>query len=913
LQALAYIKENSFDKSGFFLTSSGVGGKLMLMKAIIGMTLPLLIATLGAQEMDYVAKGKETFGLWGCSECHVSTKEDNSIKTGPSLYNLFQLQPRDRAVNDADGKMGTIKADKDYFLKSVRQPALHLAISESGPTKGTTYPAIMPQFTPALVSDADLEMIWHYLHHAADEGKNGPAKVMGPAPKQTTNHNPLADPDEVIVSQRPRMFRAPLLQASGRAIHVGLPNGYNYSFDPRFFSLRGVWTGGFLNLKKERTGRSTPGSERGKGSETMLDAKPFLTPLTADGKVLDLEFKEPDVADDSAVEKHLWKGGDFMKELASWDCEFKGYEINADGEPEFLFRMGKNLFRQKISFTGSGEIVITLVATTKSPQVFQLREDALTSVKVEGGKLEKNRWTLPAAKEATYRLVAQTGKVPVARTPVSKAENLAPQALVVEQSKAALPPGYTIENWLAPTDTFGRKQLFEPTAIAVAKDGTIVVGTRTAGIWRLKNKQWELFAEGMYECLGLVIEDHRGDVIVIAQKPELTRISDSNRDGKADRFQTVCDDFGFHGNYHEYTHGPVRDAAGNYYFTLNLCHSNNVKASYKAGGNFMGSMGGFRGWACRVTPAGVFEPYASGVRSPAGLGMDPEGRIVYIDNQGEYFGSSKISYLIKDHFYGHPSGLVSLPGMTPSSPEIVFEKWQPKTHVSALWFPHSKYANSPGNPAWDQSKGKFGPYAGQMFVGDQTISTLARVQFEKVGKMDQGTMVMFSRDIASGVMRPCFLPDSSLLLGQTGRGWQSKGGNQAALQRVTWDGKTIPADIHHIHTMSKGLRVHFTTPLQQEVTSDQVRAACKINSWTYTDAVTYGSRENEKRENAIEAIVISKDRQSIELRLPDFAQTDQVVNRLYQVVFDSPEKLFTAVPARAPLDAYQTIRAVPEP
>jgi len=895
------------------LTSKALAATFAAMKISTSLALALLLVPAGAEEIDYVAKGKELFGLWGCAECHVSTKDDNSIKTGPTLYNLFQLKPRDRAVNDATGKATTIKADKDYFVKSVRQPAVHLAISESGPTKGTAYPPIMPQFTAALLSDSDVEMIWHYLHSAADAGNSGPAKVMGPAPQASANANPLDDPDEIIVGKRARVFRAPILEASGRGIHVGLPNGYNYSYDPRFFSMRGVWSGGFLNLKKERVGRSTPGSDRGKGHAAMLDASPFLTPLTADGKAIDFEFKEPDVADDAAVEKHLWKGGDFMKELASWDCEFKGYELNASGEPEFLFRVGKNSFRQKISFTDSGEIVITLVATIATPQTFQLRKDGITSAKVEGGTLDQGRWSLPVGTETTYRLIANIGQAPVGRAVVNRDENLAPQPLTVEPGKAALPPGYAIENWMAPTDTHGRKQLFEPTAIAVAKDGTIVVGTRTAGVWRLKNKQWQLFAEGTYECLGLVIEDDKGDVIVIAQKPELTRISDLNGDGAADRFQTVCDDFGFHGNYHEYTHGPVRDAEGNYYFTLNLCHSNNLKASYKAGGNFMGSMGGFRGWACRVTPAGVFEPYASGVRSPAGLGMDPQGRLVYIDNQGEYFGSSKISYLKQGDFYGHPSGLVSLPGMKPSSQEITFDKWQPKTHVSALWFPHSKYANSPGNPAWDLTGGKFGPYAGQMFVGDQTISTLVRVQFEQVGKVDQGTMIMFSRDLASGVMRPCFLPDSSLLLGQTGRGWQSKGGNQAALQRITWDGKTVPADIHHIITESKGLKVVFTAPLRDDVTPAQLLADCKITSWTYTDAVTYGSRENEKRENAVESIVISADRKSIQLRMPEFSQPAQIINRLSNVVFQNPDKLFTAAPARTPLEAFQTIRAVPQP
>ena len=106
----------------------------------------------------------------------------------------------------------------------------------------------------------------------------------------------------------------------------------------------------------------------------------------------------------------------------------------------------------------------------------------------------------------------------------------------------------------------------------MAKDGTIVVATRTAGIWRIRNNKWTLFAEGTYECLGVWIEDDKGDRIVVMQKPELTRMSDSNNDGRADQFETVCDDYGFHGNYHEYAHGPVRDAQGNYYFTLNLSH-----------------------------------------------------------------------------------------------------------------------------------------------------------------------------------------------------------------------------------------------------------------------------------------------------------------------------------------------------
>ena len=63
-----------------------------------------------------------------------------------------------------------------------------------------------------------------------------------------------------------------------------------------------------------------------------------------------------------------------------------------------------------------------------------------------------------------------------------------------------------------------------------------------------------------------------------------------------------------------------------------------------------GFNGGYRGWACKVTPQGEFIPYASGLRSPAGLGFGPDGRLWYAENQGEYVGSSKVVPLEEVNF-----------------------------------------------------------------------------------------------------------------------------------------------------------------------------------------------------------------------------------------------------------------------
>ena len=102
----------------------------------------------------------------------------------------------------------------------------------------------------------------------------------------------------------------------------------------------------------------------------------------------------------------------------------------------------------------------------------------------------------------------------------------------------------------------------------------------------------------------------------------------------------------------------------------------------------MGSMGGYRGWACRVTPEGKFEPFAFGLRSPAGIGVAPDGRIWYAENQGEYVGSSKIVPLEQGKFYGHMSGLVDLPGMIPDAPELNHDLWKDKLRKGAVWLPH---------------------------------------------------------------------------------------------------------------------------------------------------------------------------------------------------------------------------------
>ncbi len=896
-------------------------GTLKIMKkAMTMMAIPMITAgaAWGQGEFDAVKRGGELFETMGCIVCHSVAKDDPAAKTGPNLHGLFVTNPRDREVLAKNKKL-SVKADRAYFQRSMRNSWDELAVAESGPTTGTPYGAVMPSFAPEVISDEDLEAVWHYVRTLADGDNAGPAQVMLTKKDAPAAASLLEIPGEEPVADRTRVFRAPVPGTSGRAVAVGQPNGASYAFDPRFLSLRVIWTGAFLNLKEERNGRGGKPSNPGKGAKMLRYGKPVLAPHTSGGEIVDFQFKEPDVNDSEAQIRYLNDKVDQLDRLAALDAEYLGHSVAKDGAPSFRFRIGKNTFSQTICIADDGMIEIALTGKVQEAQRFEFVAQGLEGVSVAGGELKDDVWSLPAsAKEATFTLKARLTGGLIASPKLPHGEDWTPQPMVKNPSEPGkkpleLPAGYSALTWAPPLDLFGRVQLFEPTGIAIAKDGTIVLSTRTAGVWRIRDGKWSLFAENAYESLGVVIEDDKGDRIVISQKPEITRLTDTDGDGRADKFDTLCDDFGFHGNYHEYTHGPVRDEAGNYYFLLNLSHDHhNEKTSWRAGGPFMGSMEGFRGWACRVTPEGKFEPYANGLRSPAGIGFAPDGRLWYAENQGEYVGSSKWVPLEQGKFYGHISGLVSLPGMTPASPEIQYPLWKDKLRKGAVWLPHGKLSNSPGNPAWDTTGGKFGVHQGQVFIGDQTLSTMMRIVTEKVNGEDQGCVVPFARGMSSGVMRPVFLPDGSLLVGQTGRGWQSNGGRQDALQQLVWDGKTVAADIHAAVAAKDGFTLRFTKPLAADVTSEALAAKFKMSSWFYTNDGKYGSPQHDKRDETLAGAEISADRLSVTLKPTGFGQGDKWLVRIYHIQLSDTTGLFGDAPVWKALETYYTLNSIPK-
>lgn len=388
-------------------------------------------------------------------------------------------------------------------------------------------------------------------------------------------------------------------------------------------------------------------------------------------------------------------------------------------------------------------------------------------------------------------------------------------------------------------------------------DGKIMVATRLGDIFLVEGAygdptkvQFKRWARGLAQPLGLLELD---GWIYCAQRGELTRLKDRDGDGQCDVLETVCDDWQISGNYHEYNFGPRRDPEGYLWVTLN-----------KPFGGEPYGRADWRGWAVRIDPkTGAMYPMCAGLRSPAGIETSPLGDMFYTDNQGEWCNASKLSHLEFGDYHGHPWGLI-----TKEKAGVPFSKFQepisgtwmkdmhlqnPNFKMPAVWFPYDKMGNSPSGLKWDLTEGQFGPFAGQLFVGDQHHSWIMRVFLEKVEGHWQGACFNFMERFQSGIIRLAFGQDHSLFVGMSRAGWGSRGNSPWGLQRVRWTGKT-PFDILRMSARSDGFELTFTKPVDAAAAAKLENY--RMESYTYRLESNYGGPEADKKEVRITSVKI---------------------------------------------------------
>lgn len=380
-------------------------------------------------------------------------------------------------------------------------------------------------------------------------------------------------------------------------------------------------------------------------------------------------------------------------------------------------------------------------------------------------------------------------------------------------------------------------------------------------------KAWRLFAKGLHDPLGVLAIGN--DELLVAQRPEVTRLTDTDGDGRADRYETVTDEFGLSGNYAEFTHGPIMDREGSLYFSLNTASNNGpvrdiIRGEYSPRGRVgrMFSAVSYRGWVMKVTPEGETIPWASGFRSPNGLVLDRDGHLFVTDNQGDWLGTSKLYHVRRGAFYGHASSLAWKEGFSMNPLTLPVPVLDEMRQRAAVLFPQGILANSPTQPVFDYTGGQFGPFAGQLFVGEMNHPLIMRVALESVQHQLQGAVMPFinTEKLRIGNNRLVFGPDGSLWVGQTNHGWPGDRG----LQRVVWEGE-MPFDVHSMSLTKEGFDLTFTRPLKQAAARDT--SAYRFKHYYYKYSQSYGSDRRDVQPVKVTAVEVSSNRKRVSVSL----------------------------------------------
>ncbi|MGA1543868.1 MAG: plastocyanin/azurin family copper-binding protein [Saprospiraceae bacterium] len=404
--------------------------------------------------------------------------------------------------------------------------------------------------------------------------------------------------------------------------------------------------------------------------------------------------------------------------------------------------------------------------------------------------------------------------------------------------------------------------ILEVGGLAFDEAGILGVTTRRGEFWRIANPEsnqpkFTRFAQGLHEPLGLA---YRDGAYYVAQRGELTKITDTDGDGTADKFENIFN-WDLAGNYHEYAYGPKFLPNGDMIISLNL--------------GWIGrgaSLSKWSGWMLQIKPDGSMTPLAAGMRSPAGFNFNKDGDLFYTENQGDWVGSGRMTHIEKGVFAGHPESLkwsgeknspisLKMDDIKDDIPTTLFEESKkiPALRAPAIWFPHTIMGISTSDvmvvpEVW--------PFAGQLLVGDQGHSKIMRVYQEKVNGVYQGICFPFREGFASGLLRMEWGSDEAIYVGMTSRGWAATGKAPYGLQRLKWSGK-MPFEMEKVEIQSDGFLITFTAPVDK-------RTAANPDSYAITDFNfkyhhLYGSAPIMTEDRVVYKVELGQDGKSVKL------------------------------------------------
>ena len=412
-------------------------------------------------------------------------------------------------------------------------------------------------------------------------------------------------------------------------------------------------------------------------------------------------------------------------------------------------------------------------------------------------------------------------------------------------------------------------------ALDFFEDGRMAVSTHGGDVWVVSGLEgmspsWKRFAAGLYEPFGLKVI--RGQVYVTC-KDRIVRLHDLNGDNEADFYESFYADWDVSMFFHAFNFDLQEDAAGNLYYAKS------------------GQYTDFRlpGAVIKVPADGqTSEVFATGFRTPNGLGMLPDGRVTLGDNQGNWIPASKISVIRSGGFYGYVNNLEREGRWSPDGGRLrldqvpIPESFEPPL----IWMPQ-EFDSSCGGQVWVDDD-RWGPLSGRMIHSSFGKARIFYMMLQEFDDVAQGAIVRLPFQFQAGVQRARVNPaDGQLYLvglhGWNG-GWPKELGQMqhGGVYRIRYSGRDMKM-VSNVSVQSHSLVIGLNFLVDRALLkSDSV---FDIAAWNYRWTQRYGSDqfsviepERKGRDRwAVDKVSLNPEGNELTLSIPDLRPCHQLL------------------------------------
>jgi mono/diheme cytochrome c family protein len=392
-------------------------------------------------------------------------------------------------------------------------------------------------------------------------------------------------------------------------------------------------------------------------------------------------------------------------------------------------------------------------------------------------------------------------------------------------------------------------------SLAFFPDGRLAVGTLSGDIWivdgiddDLGAVTWRRFAAGLYEPLGMKVID---GVLTATTRGRIVKLHDLNDDGEADYYEAFFNEDHPAPGWHAYNFDLEVDEDGYLYYAR---------------------VGGFSDWTVpgglvRVSPDGSdSEVLGAGMRVPNGIGLLPDGRITYGDNQGNWVPASKIAIA------SEPGSFLGAGSWRDSDAD-----YDPESRVRPIVHMPQELDSSSGGQLWVGEDPRFGPLSGAFFHTSYGRARTMIVMLDEFDDVSQGAVYPLPLAMESGTMRVAKNPRDGQLYYSGMTGWQSGATREGSVQRLRFTGEGGGEGLYLMDARAREgrLELEFNRPLDPAELEEF--GDWRAEAWNYRYSKRYGSPHYKVTEPdtegsdifAIEALALGDGGRKLGVRIPE--------------------------------------------